>query len=128
MAELLVRIVSKPDHPTDKRLSAGRTNRGDVIVVKPDGWPWSEREKSNPAWRIIPIPGVLTTVFASMLEPGDDLVERFPRKRVRRYALDDNVAVKAALGRQRKGDGIDAVLSVEALDALKRDVPTGPRR
>jgi hypothetical protein len=56
MCELLVRTVDKvnaDDKVTDNVL----TKAGDVIVVCPDGWVWSETEKAAPFWTIIKVPG-----------------------------------------------------------------------
>jgi hypothetical protein len=47
--ELLIRTV-------DKGPDAMHSKRGHVIWVCPDGWEWSEAERTNPEWMIISVP------------------------------------------------------------------------
>jgi hypothetical protein len=57
MCELLVRIEDKssdPDPVRDRMLS----KKGHVIDIRPDGWPWTQAELTNPAWRVGSVPGV----------------------------------------------------------------------
>lgn len=44
--ELLIRII-------DKSTAEDASQRGDVICACPDGWAWSDAERSNPDWIII---------------------------------------------------------------------------
>lgn len=44
--ELLVRIVDKGPHDNQSKA-------GDVIAICPDGWEWSQAERTNPDWIII---------------------------------------------------------------------------
>jgi len=60
MCEILLQFT-KPDIPnTDPRYSQ-RCLQGDVIAVCPDGWVWSDREQTNPNWRVLKIPGLSET-------------------------------------------------------------------
>ena len=99
MAELLLRVVSKTA-PEDLRRDTKLTKRGDVIVVKPDGWRWVGRELTSPQWRILKVPA-LSVSEASMLlagEPPDDLVRPSLTRQRRMYRLDiDNAALPVAL-------------------------------
>ena len=49
MSELLVRVHDKINE--DFYLNCQCTKRGDVIVARPDGWPWGKEELANPDWR-----------------------------------------------------------------------------
>lgn len=46
--ELLIRV-----HDKDSDRRHRMCERGDVVVVCPDGWAWSEKEKTLPCWRIL---------------------------------------------------------------------------
>lgn len=74
----------------DPYVDAMAYKRGDVIVVKPDGWPWSEAELTNPDWRIIKFPAVTVEQAASFLAPEVETDPRNPnRMRQRRgFRLD----------------------------------------
>jgi hypothetical protein len=67
MAELLVRVFSKSS--TDPAQDAKLTKRGDVIVVVPDGWGWSDIECTNPHWRIFKWPSVTESEASALLTP-----------------------------------------------------------
>jgi hypothetical protein len=56
--EVLLRVIDK-DQP-DPLLSPISPKAGDVVVVKPDSWPWSVAERTNPEWRIIRVPFIAT--------------------------------------------------------------------
>lgn len=63
MAELLV---------TTRRSPRGDREPGDVIVCKPDGWPWGRLERGPEAadfWKVIEVPGVPVAAFAELMEP-----------------------------------------------------------
>lgn len=49
--ELLIRLVDK--QPAGHELWEKASQRGDVISVCPDGWAWSEAERTNPEWLIV---------------------------------------------------------------------------
>ena len=63
MAELLVRVLEREGAPV------GRLKPGDVVTVAPDGHEWSQTELTNPAWRIVKVPGVPPAFFTELLEP-----------------------------------------------------------
>lgn len=65
--ELLIRIVDK--HPAVSTLYERASQRGDVIVAVPDGWDWSNAERSNPEWIIVRAEITEIEVDA-LLEPG----------------------------------------------------------
>lgn len=78
MAELLVRVIDKPG--ADPNLVHSKA--GDVIVACPDGWHWSEEERSNPEWRIISVNLVQSEIEALTQRGLDDkgkLVHRCKR-------------------------------------------------
>jgi len=82
MAEMLLRVVDKIND-TDPVLDAHCTKRGDVIVICPDGWPWSATERTNPDWKIVKVPGVAVDALTGFLaeEPGDHQVNPKLRRR-----------------------------------------------
>jgi len=65
--ELLVRLEDRGD-PTDPTTA----KRGDVIDIRPDGWPWSERERNHPARRLIRVPD-LTPADAQALLASEQI-------------------------------------------------------
>jgi hypothetical protein len=67
MSELLVRIVDKIN--PDFYLNTKCTKRGDVIVVRPDGWAWGSEELTNPQWTILRLPNVPLTEAEALLGP-----------------------------------------------------------
>lgn len=52
MAEFLIRCRDKEGH------NAMCRGEHEVVVVCPDGWGWSDIERSHPEWRIVRVPGV----------------------------------------------------------------------
>lgn len=67
MCEILLRVVDKTNVNLD--LSANLLKRGDVVVVREDGWAWGKEELRNPDWRIIKIPGVAALFAEPFLGP-----------------------------------------------------------
>lgn len=49
--ELLIRTKHK--HPAVAAIHEASGQRGDVIAACPDGWAWSDAERTNPDWIII---------------------------------------------------------------------------
>lgn len=93
--ELVIRVHAKPT-PT-RQLQAERLSRGDVVAALPDGHPFSERELTNPAWRIVRVP--LTQVEAEALVSREiDQEETRQLLFHRQYRLDlDDVDIPQAL-------------------------------
>jgi hypothetical protein len=52
MAEFLVRIRDKVGH------NAKLLGEREVVSACTDGWPWSDKERTNPDWRILKAPGM----------------------------------------------------------------------
>ena len=67
MAELLVRVADKTTAEDPRALLFLRA--GEVVVVCPDGWPWSEAEQTNPDWVILKLPNVTESEASAMLGP-----------------------------------------------------------
>lgn len=87
--EFLVCIRDKPfpaDHPREKAVRLWK--RGWVIHAAADGWPWSEKERTNSDWLIIRAP-LSAADGAGLVTPeiGDPLT-RILRKRGFRIDLD----------------------------------------
>lgn len=71
--ELLVRIVDRSEAESDSK-------RGDVIAVQPDGWAWTDAERTNPDWLIIKVANLLATDRDTMVSTA----QQFPAGRFRR--------------------------------------------
>jgi hypothetical protein len=79
--ELLIRIKDK-EQP-DKELAQRASKAGDVIAACPDGWAWTEAEKTNPEWRIIQVPLLEVEKDALLASPqADSLQKSFRTKRI----------------------------------------------
>lgn len=85
MAELLIRVIDKIG--ADPYQDAQLTKRGDVIVVCPDGWPWSEEERTNPMWRILAVPDLSISEASILLAPERDTDPRHPSRVLQRRAF-----------------------------------------
>lgn len=86
MAELLVRVADKVP-PADPRYHLF-LKAGEVVVVCPDGHPWSRAERENPDWRILRLPK-LTESEAMMLIGGRKVVPETGKLPLRReFAID----------------------------------------
>ncbi|MBZ2208480.1 hypothetical protein [Massilia soli] len=66
--ELLIRTIDKLPLVVPAYVRASQ--RGDIIAIVPDGWEWSERERSNPEWLIIKADNLTEQDVESLLEPG----------------------------------------------------------
>lgn len=66
MAELLIRVVDKVNDDPEKNAQCSKA--GDVIVVCPDGWPWSAAERTEPFWRVVRVPLLQTEIEAALAE------------------------------------------------------------
>lgn len=63
----------------DAKADRERLKAEDVVVIMPDGHPWTQRELTNPDWRIIRVPGLSEEVAKSMIEPDEQ--NNKPRKK-----------------------------------------------
>lgn len=96
--EALVRIVDRSADEADSK-------RGDVIVVQPDGWAWSQEERTNPDWLIIKVASFLGTDRDTALATG----RNFPQGRFRRreWMLDlDNAPIPGRFTWPRKNESV----------------------
>lgn len=93
MAEILLRVVDKTNE--DKALDAQCSKRGDVIVVKPDGWPWGREELKSDVWRIVKLPGVDPDSLRDLIEPlwTDEREPQLVKKRAKKLDIDKLEAV-----------------------------------
>lgn len=89
MCELLVRTVDK-SNPDDIYLDVKLTKRGDVIVIREDGWPWSEAERTSPFWKIFKMPGIKASDLSAFIaeEPGDPKFNQTLQRRAFKFDLD----------------------------------------
>lgn len=113
MAEMLVRTVDKVN-AQDVYLDCKCTKRGMVIAICPDGWQWSQAEKTAPYWTIIKVPGVSVDDLSGYLapEPGDPKLNRMLQRRAFRFDL-----IAYALS---------AKSTISTLDAQAMKVPVTP--
>jgi hypothetical protein len=68
MAELMICIQDRANE-AERVKSNQLYQRGDVIVIVPDGHPWSEIERTKADWRIVSIPGVDPEALTSLVTP-----------------------------------------------------------
>lgn len=85
--EILVRIIDK-DQP-DPDLAKMASKRGDVIAICPDGWPWSEAERTNPEWRIVRSPILQTHSEVLLAGPNTNAVIPEKVRRTWKFHLDN---------------------------------------
>ena len=113
MSEMLVRVIDKP-LSGNPALDSKRSMRGDVIVAKPDGWPWSEEEKSNPAWRIFKSDLSLTDAEAMRSsEPGNPKINPNLRRYLFKFDIDSMPAgIKTAITKIPK----NIIINISATD------------
>lgn len=70
MAELLIRVVDKAVDNPNRVNGYTCMKAGDIVSVCPDGWGWTDAEKTNPDWRIVRVPLLVSEVTA-LLTNGD---------------------------------------------------------
>jgi len=98
MAELLVKAQEAWNHEadtkkmTDDEIKAwnARSRKGDVIVVRPDGWAWG-REECPPRFVVIKIPGVKVEDvkhYEEQLIEVDDVNYKAEMFKTRKHAVD----------------------------------------
>jgi len=106
MAELLIRTVSQP-MTGDPLVDRHRSGRGCVIVVMPDGHPWSAAERTAPFWRIVKVPGVppeaLTQFTRRDVGYGEPEAEAVDRT-LRRWSDEFDIDAFDALGGAKKAE------------------------
>lgn len=69
--ELLVRITEKPMHADANEHRRGRSIAGNIIVVRPDGWSWGNKE-GWPDYAVVKIPGVSVAECQKYEQPQYD--------------------------------------------------------
>lgn len=88
MAEALVWIADKQPLTGDPTKDRHFWQAGDVITIEDDGHPWSARERSNPAWKIVRFPGrkksdlsqFVATDIGYLTEEGEKLSQVLRRR------------------------------------------------
>lgn len=68
MCELLVAAVNS-HNPDSVYQDTKLPKRGDVVAAREDGWPWGADELTDPAWRLLSIPGAPVQDFLGLLSP-----------------------------------------------------------
>ena len=86
MAEILVWLEDKNPNAKAGVRGIGGYHKGDVIVVCPDGWPWSEIERTHPQWAIVKAPLLDAEVEALQAQGDGDTELKEVAKR--KYRLD----------------------------------------
>lgn len=111
MAELVVMVVDRL-HPHDVYLNAAAYKRGDVIEVRPDGWPWGTEELAHPDWRILRIPDLTVSEASALLaeERNTDPAHQSRTLQRRAFKLD---LEHAAVGELRAFFDDHAVVPIE---------------
>lgn len=102
MAEVLVWVLDKQPLTGDPTKDRHFWQAGDVITIEDDGHPWSVRERSNPAWKIVRFPGrkksalsqFVATDLGYLTEEGEKLSQVLRRRvfRMKVEAAGDEVA------------------------------------
>lgn len=102
MAEALVWVLDKQPLTGDPTKDRHFWQAGDVITIEDDGHPWSARERSNPAWKIVRFPGrkksdlsqLVTPDLGYLTEEGEKLSQVLRRRafRMKVDAVGDEVA------------------------------------
>jgi hypothetical protein len=111
MAELLVKVskhwmddlaqadVDKLSEAKKEHYNA-RTQIGDIVVVKRDGWPWG-REEGLPNFIVVKLPGVDVKTVEHFIEPLMDtsIPDKPKMLRRKKYRIPENwTKSKASLG------------------------------
>ncbi len=91
MVEILFRVKDKKDDSPSKAIEVQRMHRGDVVVSMPNGQTWSDREKTNPAWRIIQFSSMTVGEAEALTagEPDPALTKLNKWKRIRKLDFDN---------------------------------------
>lgn len=96
MCEALIRVANKSTKDTDPR-HAHRSQRGDVIVVMPDGHVWTRIELTNPEWRVVRFPGLPPEALGDLVQPVYDRGGKLIQRRARGIDLDSIKALSESL-------------------------------
>lgn len=75
--ELLIRLVDK--QPADHALWEKAGQRGDVVAAMPDGWAWSDTERTNPEWLIVTAE-ITDIEVVALLEPYRPTEPQYKRR------------------------------------------------
>jgi hypothetical protein len=83
--EMLVRVLDRKGF--DAKTNTVSLRPGDVVTVQADGWKWSEKERTNPEWCIVKLPGVHPLLHKDMEQPALDALGGLLLKRARKLDL-----------------------------------------
>ena len=90
MVEVLFRVKDKLDDKPSRAIEVRRMGRGDAVEAMSNGHTWSDRELTNPVWRIIQFPKMLVGEAAALTagepNPANTKLNRW--KRVRKLDFD----------------------------------------
>ena len=82
MCELLIRVRDKEFADTYQKVK--QLGRGDVVVVVENGWSWSQKELTNPDWRILKLPNILVDDVVDLLAPEENPTPGVPNRMLQR--------------------------------------------
>jgi len=68
MAEMLI-FMNDQTNADGIELTAKLPQRGDVVVVRPDGWPWGDMERNSPLFALVIVPDAVPADLATFLSP-----------------------------------------------------------
>ena len=85
--ELLVRRLQKPNWSAQANGTGSWI--GDVVTIHEDGWPWSQRELTNPEWLVVKVPGVPASQGAILLASAFDAKNVMLWKRAKGFDTTD---------------------------------------
>lgn len=118
--ELLIRVV---DRPTEKGIAREKQlQRGDVVAAMPDGHKWSRRERENPHWRILALPGLTKAEADALLAPENAIDGQRELLQKRRQTLDIDAfptRIKTALTDASRAVAVQEVTSPTELTAVR---------
>ena len=115
MCELLFRVVDKAPG------QIGASLAGDVIVVCPDGHPWSAAEQANPDWRIVKLPGLDAALMYDYAVAQMDIAGRLLFKRAIGVDMTTTVGDWLAVAPQVSTLSPEAVLEIVAVTVAREE-------
>ena len=126
--EALVRVVDKVN-PNSQELSDSLFKRGDVLTVQVAGWPWTERERTNPAWRIIRINGITRAQADNLVSQDTPRFEgeRIIRRRSVKIDLDGVEIQQAERDKLADNGRAEPVITVPTADLIAAAKPKPAR-